>query len=112
MANYIGNTDFNHDTGSCTGVLVTNLGTPDAPTPSAIRRYLGEFLADPLVQHPRRWKGLVAGGGRRRLLSNSEARLQEPDGQLPRAAPSDLRRDQRHDRSQRDRPGALVSEGT
>ena len=49
MANYIGNSDFKHDIGTCTGVLVTNLGTPDAPTPSALRRYLGEFLADPRV---------------------------------------------------------------
>src|SRR5699024_7145536 len=31
------------------GVLMINLGTPDAPTPSAIRRYLGEFLSDPRV---------------------------------------------------------------
>ena len=29
-----------------TGVLLINLGTPDAPTPSAIRRYLAEFLRD------------------------------------------------------------------
>ena len=49
MTNYIGNRDFKHDSESCTGVLVTNLGTPDAPTPSALRRYLGEFLADPRV---------------------------------------------------------------
>jgi len=32
-----------------TGVLFVNLGTPDAPTPSAIRRYLAEFLSDPRV---------------------------------------------------------------
>lgn len=32
-----------------TGVLVTNLGTPDAPTAKALRVYLGEFLADPRV---------------------------------------------------------------
>lgn len=31
------------------GVLITNLGTPDAPTPSALRRYLAEFLWDPRV---------------------------------------------------------------
>ena len=31
------------------GVLLANLGTPDAPTPSALRRYLGEFLSDPRV---------------------------------------------------------------
>jgi protoporphyrin/coproporphyrin ferrochelatase len=29
-----------------TAVLLCNLGTPDAPTASALRRYLGEFLAD------------------------------------------------------------------
>ncbi|HEY2627717.1 MAG TPA: ferrochelatase [Usitatibacter sp.] len=36
------------------GVLLVNLGTPDAPTPSAVRRYLREFLWDPrVVQIPR-----------------------------------------------------------
>lgn len=28
------------------GVLLVNLGTPDAPTPQAVKRYLGEFLSD------------------------------------------------------------------
>ncbi|MEX1994698.1 MAG: ferrochelatase [Steroidobacteraceae bacterium] len=32
-----------------TGVLVANLGTPDAPTPDAVRRFLAEFLSDPRV---------------------------------------------------------------
>lgn len=31
------------------GVLIAQLGTPDAPTPSALRRYLREFLWDPRV---------------------------------------------------------------
>jgi len=31
------------------GVLLVNLGTPDAPTPEAVRRYLAEFLWDPRV---------------------------------------------------------------
>lgn len=31
------------------GVLVVNLGTPDEPTASALRRYLSEFLSDPRV---------------------------------------------------------------
>lgn len=31
------------------GVLLANLGTPDAPTTPALRRYLAEFLADPRV---------------------------------------------------------------
>ena len=28
------------------GVLVAQMGTPDAPTPPAVRRYLREFLGD------------------------------------------------------------------
>ncbi len=36
------------------GVLLINLGTPDAPTAPALRRYLAEFLADPrVVEIPR-----------------------------------------------------------
>ena len=31
------------------GVLLVNLGTPDEPTPGAVRRYLREFLSDPRV---------------------------------------------------------------
>ena len=31
------------------GVVLCNLGTPDAPTPAALRRYLAEFLSDPRV---------------------------------------------------------------
>lgn len=39
-----------HDTDSTSvGVLLANLGTPDAPTPRAVRRYLAEFLSDPRV---------------------------------------------------------------
>lgn len=36
------------------GVLLVNLGTPDAPTPGAVRRYLREFLSDRrVVEIPR-----------------------------------------------------------
>lgn len=36
------------------GVLLCNLGTPESPTPTAVRRYLAEFLSDPrLVELPR-----------------------------------------------------------
>jgi ferrochelatase len=38
-----------HGTPACTAVLLLNLGTPEAPTPAAVRRYLGEFLSDPRV---------------------------------------------------------------
>ncbi len=39
------------------GVLLVNMGSPDAPTPGALRRYLREFLWDPrVVEAPRfRW---------------------------------------------------------
>ncbi|APV51593.1 ferrochelatase [Betaproteobacteria bacterium GR16-43] len=37
-----------------TGVLLVNLGTPDEPTPGAVRRYLRQFLSDPrVVELPR-----------------------------------------------------------
>ncbi len=32
-----------------TGILLINLGTPDAPDPGPVRRYLREFLGDPRV---------------------------------------------------------------
>jgi ferrochelatase len=34
---------------SSTGILITNLGTPAAPTTKAVRHYLAEFLSDPRV---------------------------------------------------------------
>ena len=36
-------------------VLLVNLGTPDAPTPRAVRRYLAEFLSDRRVVQLPRW---------------------------------------------------------
>jgi protoporphyrin/coproporphyrin ferrochelatase len=43
-----------HGTAPTTAVVVCNLGTPDAPTPAAVRRYLREFLSDPrVVEIPR-----------------------------------------------------------
>ncbi len=40
---------FRHDRPARLGVLLVNLGTPDAATPAAVRRYLAEFLSDPRV---------------------------------------------------------------
>ncbi|MEF2155170.1 ferrochelatase [Luteimonas sp. FXH3W] len=39
-------------------VLLVNLGTPDAPTPTAVRRYLRQFLSDERVVDLPRWKWL------------------------------------------------------
>lgn len=52
---YIGNSDFIHDTPEKLGVLLVNLGTPDAPTTGAVRRYLKQFLSDPRVIEVPRW---------------------------------------------------------
>lgn len=45
------------------GVLLVNLGTPDAPEPAAVRRYLAEFLSDPrVVEIPKiAWKPILHG---------------------------------------------------
>ena len=38
------------------GVLLANLGTPDAPTTPAVKRYLKQFLSDPRVIDLPKWK--------------------------------------------------------
>jgi protoporphyrin/coproporphyrin ferrochelatase len=54
MSHYVGSEGFRHGTPEKLGVLVTNLGTPDAPDTVALRRYLKEFLWDPrVVEAPR-----------------------------------------------------------
>ncbi len=40
---------YRHGSPARTGVLLVNLGTPDAATAPALRRYLAEFLSDPRV---------------------------------------------------------------
>jgi ferrochelatase len=45
---------YTHGQTPKTGVLLCNLGTPDAPTATALRSYLAEFLGDPrVVEIPR-----------------------------------------------------------
>lgn len=45
------------------GVLLVNLGTPDASTPEAVKRYLAEFLSDPrVVEIPKLiWQPILRG---------------------------------------------------
>jgi protoporphyrin/coproporphyrin ferrochelatase len=51
---YINTPNFRHDAPESLGVLLLNLGTPEAPTVTAVRRYLAEFLWDPrVVEIPR-----------------------------------------------------------
>jgi ferrochelatase len=60
---YQGQKDFQHGRMPRLGVVLVNLGTPDFPTPDAVRRYLGEFLSDPrVVEIPRLvWKIILHG---------------------------------------------------
>ncbi len=45
---------FTHGTVARSAIVLVNLGTPDAPTTPAVRRYLKEFLSDPrVVEIPR-----------------------------------------------------------
>ena len=54
MPDYEPTAPFQHGTAPSTGVLVVNLGTPEAPTTSAVRRFLKQFLWDPrVVEYPR-----------------------------------------------------------
>lgn len=63
MSQYVGNEGFHHGTRGKLGVLVTNLGTPDAPETGALRRYLKEFLWDPrVVEVPRVLWWLILNG--------------------------------------------------
>jgi ferrochelatase len=51
---FSGDGNFTHGQVPAVGVLLANIGTPEAPTPKALRRYLAEFLADPrVVEMPR-----------------------------------------------------------
>lgn len=53
MPRYIGQKSPKIDK-KLTGILLTNLGTPDAPTAASLRTYLAEFLSDPrVVEIPR-----------------------------------------------------------
>ena len=46
-----------------TGLLLINLGTPDAPEPKAVKRYLKQFLSDPRVVEipPLLWQPILRG---------------------------------------------------
>jgi ferrochelatase len=54
---------YSHGQAAKTAILYCNLGTPEAPTASALRRYLAEFLSDPrVVEIPRLlWLAILHG---------------------------------------------------
>ncbi len=47
--------NYNHAESEQAGVLLTNIGSPQAPTFWALRRYLAEFLSDPRIVELPRW---------------------------------------------------------
>lgn len=54
MARFRNTKDYFHGKAASTGILLVNLGTPDAPDARSLKRYLREFLSDPrLVEIPR-----------------------------------------------------------
>ena len=55
--------EYQHGSPARVGVLVMNLGTPEAPTASAVRTYLAEFLKDPRVVEipPAIWTPILHG---------------------------------------------------
>jgi len=61
--NYTGLAGHSHDTLPQAGVLLVNLGTPDAPTAAAVRPYLAQFLGDPrVIEYPRLlWMAILHG---------------------------------------------------
>lgn len=52
---------FEHGSSAATGILITNLGTPDAPTKKALKKYLKQFLSDPRLVESNfpRWVWLI-----------------------------------------------------
>ena len=60
---YRGSEPFDSDAPSPIGILLTNVGSPAAPTPAALRRYLAQFLGDErVIEYPRwLWQPLLHG---------------------------------------------------
>ena len=60
---YLKEPDYAHGQPARTGILLVNLGTPEAPTAKALRPYLKEFLSDPrVVEIPRAVWWLILNG--------------------------------------------------
>ncbi|MGI9248143.1 MAG: ferrochelatase [Woeseiaceae bacterium] len=55
MPTYQSSPEFEHGRSESTGILLVNLGTPEAPTSPAVRRFLKQFLSDPRVIEYPRW---------------------------------------------------------
>ena len=93
---YAAEPPWQHGAAPRTAVLLCNLGTPESPTPAALRRYLAEFLADPrVVEIPRAlWWPILHGivlRTRPRRSAAKYARIWLPEGSPHRLRPSWMR---------------------
>ncbi|NMM41668.1 ferrochelatase [Pseudoalteromonas arctica] len=80
MSRFSAVTDNPHDQrfNQKTGILLTNLGSPDAPTAKALRIYLKEFLSDPrIVEIPRLLWMIILHGIILRIRPKRSAKLYE-----------------------------------
>jgi len=85
MARFSATPEFAHDQPPRIGILLTNLGTPDAPTTAAVRRYLKEFLWDRrVVEIPRPIWWLLLNGlvlrTRPKKSAHNYQTIWQPDG--------------------------------
>lgn len=85
MAFYLPEPDYRHGQPARIGVLLINLGTPDAPTAQALRPYLREFLGDRrVVEIPRAIWWLILNGiilnTRPRKSAEKYATIWRPEG--------------------------------
>lgn len=75
MPTYQSTPVFEHGSPDVTGVLLVNLGTPEAPTTAAVRRFLKPFLSDPrVVEYPRLLWWLILNGIILRIRPSRSAR--------------------------------------
>lgn len=82
---YTGLAGYSHDRPVKAGVLLVNLGTPEAPTAKAVRPYLAEFLGDPrVIEYPRWLWQLILHGVILRIRparsAHAYARIWTPEG--------------------------------
>ena len=85
MPRFLPEPPYRHGTAEKTAVLLINLGTPEAPTAPAVRRYLKEFLSDPrVVEIPRAIWWLILNGiilnVRPKKSAEKYAAIWTPDG--------------------------------
>ncbi len=85
MSRYLPEPPRRHGTAAKTAILLVNLGTPDAPTRAAVRRYLAQFLSDPrVVELPRlAWLPVLHGivlNVRPARSARKYARIWSPEG--------------------------------